>query len=223
MPAPIPTASHDRFFMTSEWAMLIGLGAFHGINPGMGWLFAVALGMQERRHGAVLRALVPLAAGHALAVAGAVGAALIMGAVIPDGWLRWPLAGALVLLGVLRSLGHRHRRWVGMRVSMTGLTAWSFLMATAHGAGLMVVPVFVGISMAGETGHAHHMPAASAGVGIALLATGVHAVGYLAVTAFTAILVFEKFGVGILRRAWVNLDVIWAAALIATGMLTLIL
>jgi hypothetical protein len=209
--------------MTSEWAVLIGLGAFHGINPGMGWLFAVALGMQERRHGAVLRALVPLAAGHALAVAGAVGAALVMGAVIPSGWLRWPLAGALVSLGILRSLRHRHRRWAGMRVSMTGLTVWSFLMATAHGAGLMVVPVFVGMSMAGDSGHAHHMAATTDGVGIALLATGVHAVGYLAVTAFTALLVFEKLGVGILRRAWVNLDVIWAAALIATGMLTLML
>ena len=106
---------------------------------------------------------------------------------------------------------------------MKGLTVWSFLMATAHGAGLMVVPVFVGISMASESGHAHHMAATSPGVGIALLATGVHAVGYLAVTAFTALLVFEKLGVGILRRAWINLDVIWAAALIATGTLTLML
>jgi hypothetical protein len=209
--------------MTSEWAMLIGLGAFHGINPGMGWLFAVALGMQERRRSAVVRALVPLGVGHALAVAGAVGVALAIGAVIPFSWLRWPIAGVLISLGVLRSLRHRHRRWVGMRVSMTGLTVWSFLMATAHGAGLMVVPVFVGLSVAGDTRHAHHMPASSADVAIALLATGVHAVGYLAVTALTAMLVFEKFGVGILRRAWINLDVIWAAALIATGILTLML
>ena len=100
MPAPIPTASHERCFMTSEWAMLIGLGAFHGINPGMGWLFAVALGMQERRRGAVVRALVPLGVGHALAVAGAVGAALAIGAVIPLAWLRWPIAGVLISLGV---------------------------------------------------------------------------------------------------------------------------
>ena len=85
--------------MTSSWAMLMALGAFHGINPGMGWLFAVALGMQERRRGAVLRALVPLGAGHALAVAGAVAAALAIGAVIPIGWLRWPLACVLVSLG----------------------------------------------------------------------------------------------------------------------------
>ena len=207
--------------MTTSWAMLMALGAFHGINPGMGWLFAVALGMQERRRGAVLRALVPLCAGHALAVAGAVGVALAIGFVIPPGGLRWPMAGVLVSLGVLRLFRHRHPRWAGMRVSMGGLTVWSFLMATAHGAGLMVVPVFMGISMSGAGEHAHHMPAAGAGVGAAFFATGLHAVGYLAVTAFIAVLVFEKLGVGILRRAWFNLDLIWSAALIATGTLTL--
>jgi hypothetical protein len=208
--------------MTTSWAMLMALGAFHGINPGMGWLFAVALGMQERRRGAVLRALVPLGAGHALAVAGAVAAALAIGAVIPIGWLRWPLAGVLVSLGILRFFRHRHPRWAGMRVTMTGLTMWSFLMATAHGAGLMVVPVFVSMSVADAGGHTHNM-AVGAGAGTALLATGLHALSYLAVTAFLAVLVFEKLGVGILRRAWINLDVIWAAALIATGTLTLML
>ena len=176
--------------MTMSWAMLMALGAFHGINPGMGWLFAVALGMQECRRGAVLRALVPLGAGHALAVAGAVAAALVIGAVIPTGWLRWPLAGVLISLGVLRFRRHRHSRWVGMRVSMRGLTLWSFLMATAHGAGLMVVPVFVGMSMADEGGHAHHMAGTGADAGTALLAAGLHALGYLAVTAFIAMLVF---------------------------------
>jgi hypothetical protein len=203
--------------------MLMALGAFHGINPGMGWLFAVALGMQERRRGAVLRALVPLGAGHALAVALAVGAALAIGFVIPAGWLRWPIAVLLVSLGALRLFRHRHPRWGGMRVSMGGLTVWSFLMATAHGAGLMVVPVFMGMSIP-ETGeHAQHMPAAGAGAGAAFLATGLHAAAYLAVTACIAVLVFEKLGVGILRRAWFNLDLIWSAALVATGLLTLML
>jgi hypothetical protein len=209
--------------MTTSWAMLIALGAFHGINPGMGWLFAVALGMQERRRGAVLRALVPLCAGHALAVAGAVGVALAIGFAIPLGWLRWPIASVLVSLGALRLSRHRHPRWAGMRVSMGGLTVWSFLMATAHGAGLMVVPVFVTMSMSAAGEHAHHMPAAGAGAGTALFATGLHSVGYLAVTAFIAVLVFEKLGVGILRRAWFNLDLIWSAALVATGTLTLML
>jgi hypothetical protein len=209
--------------MTTSWAMLMALGAFHGINPGMGWLFAVALGMQERRRRAVLRALVPLCAGHALAVAFAVGAALAIGFVIPVGWLRWPIAGVLVSLGALRLLRHRHPRWAGMRVSMGGLTVWSFLMATAHGAGLMVVPVFMGMSTPGAGAHAHHIAAAGTGAGAAFFATGLHSVGYLAVTAITAVLVFEKLGVGVLRRAWFNLDLIWSAALIATGTLTLLL
>ena len=205
--------------MTS-WATLVALGAFHGINPGMGWLFAVALGMQERRRGAVLRALVPLGAGHALAVAAVVAVAFAIGAAIPIGELRWPMAGILVSLGILRLLRHQHPRWVGMRVGMGGLTAWSFLMATAHGAGLMVVPVFVGMSIAGG-GHTHHMPAAAGtDAWAALLATGLHAASYLAMTALIALLVFEKVGVGILRRAWLNLDLIWAGALVATGVAT---
>jgi hypothetical protein len=221
MRAPIPTASREGRIV--EWTALIALGAFHGINPGMGWLFAVALGMQERRRGAVLRALLPLGAGHALAVCAAVAAALAIGTVIPLSWLRWPLAGALVALGLFRLYRHRHPRLAGMRVSMSRLALWSFVMATAHGAGLMVVPVFVAMSMAGESGHAHHTSGIGSDLGPAVLATIAHGAGYLAVTAFMALLVFEKLGVGILRRAWVNLDVIWTTALVATGTLTLLL
>jgi hypothetical protein len=209
--------------MTMSWAMLMALGAFHGINPGMGWLFAVALGMQERRRGAVLRALLPLGAGHALAVAVAVGVALAIEFAIPLAWLRWPIAGVLVSLGVLRLFRHRHPRWAGMRVSMGGLTVWSFLMATAHGAGLMVVPVVMRMSMSAAGEHAHHIHIAGTGTGAAFFATGLHAAGYLAMTAFVAVLVFEKLGVGILRRAWINLDLIWSAALVATGTLSLFL
>ena len=183
----------------------------------------MALGMQERRRSAVIRALVPLGAGHALAVAVAVGAALAMGFAIPAAWLRWPVAGVLISLGVLRFFRHRHPRWGGMRVSMSGLTVWSFLMATAHGAGLMVVPVFMAMSVPPAGTHAHHMHTAGAGAGAALVATSLHAAGYLAVTAFVAVLVFEKLGVGILRRAWFNVDLIWSVALIATGTLTLML
>jgi hypothetical protein len=164
-----------------------------------------------------------LGVGHALAVTSTVAAALAIGAVIPTAWLRWPLAAALVSLGAIRFLRHRHPRWAGMRVGIAGLTCWSFMMATAHGAGLMVVPVFVGISIADAGAHTHHMGATAADAGTALLACGLHAVGYLAVTAFIAVLVFEKLGVGVLRRAWFNLDLIWAAALMATGTLTLML
>lgn len=207
---------------TTSWGMLMALGAFHGVNPGMGWLFAVALAMQERRRAAVLWALVPLGVGHALAVAAAVSAAVVIGAVIPIDVLRWATAGVLVSLGVLRFFRHQHPRWVGMRVGMGGLTVWSFLMATAHGAGLMVVPLVVGLSMAGGGGaHMHHVATATGpSAQAALLATVLHASSYLAVTALIAMLVFEKLGVGILRRTWLNLDVIWAGALVATGMMT---
>jgi hypothetical protein len=209
---------------TTSWVMLISLGIFHGINPGMGWLFAVALGLQERRRGAVLRALVPLGAGHALAVAGAVGMALAIGSVVPMRAFRWPIAGVLIAFGVMRLFRHYHPRWVRLRVGMAGLTVWSFLMATAHGAGLMVVPVFVGMSMTDGGAHAHHASAAAGTTaGAALLATGVHAASYLAVTALVAVLVFDKLGVGILRRAWFNLDLIWAVALVASGAATLMM
>jgi hypothetical protein len=208
---------------TTSWVMLVSLGAFHGVNPAMGWLFAVAIGMQERRRGAVLRAVVPLGAGHALAVAGAVGLALAIGVVAPIQSLRWVVACILVVLGVLRLFRHQHPRWVGMRVGMGGLTVWSFLMATAHGAGLMVVPVFMGMSM-NAAGHVHHAPlTTSTNVAAALFATGLHAVSYLAVTVFIAVVVFEKVGVGILRRAWLNLDLIWAGALVVTGAVALML
>jgi hypothetical protein len=178
--------------------------------------------MQERRRAAVLTALLPLAIGHALAIAAAVALALAMGAVIPMSWLRWPVAGLLIALGTLRVFRHTHPRWASMRVSSRRLMLWSFLMATAHGAGLMVVPVFMGMgtATAGEQ-VCHGMAGASLGAGPAVVATVLHAIGYLAVTAVVAIAVFEKLGVGLLRTAWVNLDLVWAAALVLTGALTL--
>jgi len=206
---------------TTSWLALMGLGAFHGINPGMGWLFAVALGMQEKRRGAVYQALLPLAFGHALAVVAAVAVAVVMGVVLPLAVLQLVIAAFLLLLGLSRLLRHRHPRWSGMKVGMGGLTAWSFLMASAHGAGLMVVPLFLGMTMSADH-HAHHSMAAT-NAPLAFVATGVHAAGYLLVTAVVAALVFEKFGVGLLRRAWFNLDRIWAVTLIATGALTLAL
>ncbi len=210
--------------MTTSWWVLFGLGAFHGINPGMGWLFAVALGMQERRRRAVLAALLPLGVGHALAVAAAIVVALVAGVVLPVHWLRWLVAGTLVTLGVARLFRHRHPRWASMRVGAGALTLWSFLMASAHGAGLMVVPVFLAMTAADAgQGHHHAMQMAAATPASALLATGLHAAGYLLVTAAVAFLVFEKLGVGMLRKTWFNLDLLWAASLVGTGLITVVL
>ncbi len=207
-----------------SWGMLTALGAFHGVNPGMGWLFAVALGMQERRRGAVIAALGPLGLGHALAVGAAITLAASAGAVLPASSLRWAVAACLLVLGVQRLVRHAHPRWASMRVGFNGLTLWSFLMASAHGAGLMVVPIFLGMAHPPAPAHACHLSmAASVTMSAALLATALHAVGYLAVTAIVSVVVFEKLGVGLLRRAWLNLDALWAAALIGTGVLTFLI
>ena len=201
-------------------ATILFLGAFHGINPGMGWLFAVALGMQERRLGAVWRALIPLTLGHALAIGAVVLAAAAAGVAMPAASLKLPVAVTLGAMGVYRLVRHKHFTGGGMRVGMRGLTVWSFLMATCHGAGLMVLPAFLGMAAPAHGASCHGAAAASANAAAAATATLVHGAGYLLVTAFLAWLVFEKVGVGILRKAWFNLDFIWAAALIATGVLT---
>lgn len=204
---------------TMSWAALLALGAFHGINPGMGWLFAVALGMQERRRSAVWRALLPLGAGHALAVAGAVLLAIVAGTVLPATPLRWSIAAILLVFGFTRLVRHRHPRWASMRVGMGRLTWWSFLMASAHGAGLMVVPVFLGMTMVAAH-ESHHPLMAASHATTALLATSLHAAGYLVVTALLAVLVFEKLGVAVLRKAWFNLDLLWGVALAGSGLAT---
>ena len=129
---------------------LAGLGAFHGLNPGMGWLFAVALGMQEAKRSAVWRALIPLTLGHGLAIAAAIGVAMIAGTALTPAMLRWPVAVLLVSLGIRQLYRHLHPRWAAMRVGMGGLTLWSFLMASAHGAGLMVLPVFLSMTAAAQ-------------------------------------------------------------------------
>jgi hypothetical protein len=203
-----------------SWVGVLALGMFHGINPGMGWLFAVALGMQERSRRAVWVALLPLTLGHGLAMAAVVAAAILLGFAIPAASLKWPVAATLAAFGVYRLYRHQHVRGGGMRVGMAGLTGWSFLMASCHGAGLMVIPLLMRITtVSAHTGHQH---AALAGpdpmTGSAV--TVIHMVGYLFVTALVAVIVFERLGLQLLRKVWVNLDVIWAAALIGTAALT---
>src|SRR5215207_4872531 len=151
--------------MTWTWWALSALGAGHGLNPGMGWLFAVALGMQEGRSRAVWRALPPLALGHLLAVGAAALGAAALGQVVPAHAMKWIIGASLLVLGGVRLVRHRHPRYGGMRVGFRELTIWSFLMATAHGAGLMVLPLLVGQSArgpaAGPTLHGQHAAHAS--------------------------------------------------------------
>jgi hypothetical protein len=208
---------------TALWLMLL-LGAYHGINPGMGWLFAVALGMQEQKGSAVARALVPIALGHALSLGIVVLTAAFLGMALPQDTIRYCVAGLLFGLGIFSLLRHYHPRWVRMRVGFRDLTLWSFLMATAHGAGLMLVPVLLGSGTVQAADHIaghHHTTAASPLA--ALAATAVHTIAYLAVTGLIAWLVYSKFGLAILRKAWLNLDAVWAAALVVTSVVTLLM
>lgn len=213
------------------WLVLALLGGFHGVNPGMGWLFAVALGLQERRRAAVLRAFGPIALGHAASVAVVVAlVAAVQLWIAPDA-LRVLGASALMTFGVYKLLAPlSHPRWVGMRVGARDLAVWSFLMATAHGAGLMLVPVLLDLPTAGAHAathaHADHaLMTTTPGVltGAELAAIGVHTAAMYLVMGAIALVVFERVGVAILRRAWFNLDRVWAGALIAAGLGTLVL
>lgn len=216
------------------WLTLAALGAFHGLNPAMGWLFAVALGLQERRARAVTAALGPIALGHALATGSAAGAVLALGLIVPQPMLL-AIGGITLLAFAAYKLAtrFRHPRWVGMRVTPRDLVLWSFLMASAHGAGLMLAPLLVGLragAVPGALAHAGHAghtgsPLADSPHEVlpALAAVGVHALAMLAVAGLVALVVYHKLGVEILRRAWINLDLLWAGALAITGALALAL
>ncbi len=247
------------------WIMLALLGAYHGLNPGMGWLFAVALGLQEGRRAAVIRAFAPIALGHAVSVAVVVALVGTAQAFVAPEALRIIGAALLMLFGLYKLLRPlSHPRWVGMRVSFRDLTAWSFLMATAHGAGLMLMPVVLqlpapsaavaaaspatyamgcshdthadhsmvaGHAMPSDPGahmghgsHAAHLPGVMTMGGLPLAevaAVGVHTAAMFLVMGVIALVIYEKVGLAILRRAWINLDQVWAAALISAGVLSL--
>jgi hypothetical protein len=199
------------------WATVALLGVWHGINPAMGWLFAVASGMQERSGAAIWRSLVPLAAGHALAVAGALMVAALMGAVLPVRAVQWLVAGALVGMGAYRLIRARHPRFGGMQMGPVELATWSLLMATAHGAGLMVVPLVLRESAAAFP-VSHHPAAVAPGAAVAM--TLVHTGSYLLVTAAVASVVYGWLGLRQLRALWVNLDLVWGLVLVLTGVAT---
>jgi hypothetical protein len=205
---------------------MLALGAFHGINPGMGWLFAVALGIQERSSVAVGRSLVPIALGHGLAIGAVVLFGVLLGTVIPLSYLKLGVALIMLGFGAHCLLRQRHPRGGGMRVGFCDLTSWSFFMASAHGAGFMLLPVLLGSST--EVAHVAHagsgMDAHSFATPLAgLIATAAHTMAYLAVTGLVAWVVYKKLGLALLRKAWINLHLIWAVALIVSGAFTLLL
>lgn len=209
---------------TWPWVVLALLGAYHGLNPAMGWLFALALGLQEKRTSAVLGALWPIALGHAAAIGIAVLILSLAQRVFPAHVLKWPVAGIVFALGLYRIFQASHPRGAGMRVGGRDLFLWSFLMATAHGAGLMLIPVLMAIptadihaSMAGGM----HSQVPLVGMRLILLSTLVHTAAMLVVAGTLALLFFalyDKIGLKLLRHTWFNFDLLWALALlIAAG------
>ena len=210
------------------WLVVFGLGMFHGINPAMGWLFAVALGLQEQRRAVVLRALPPMVLGHALSIGVIIAVVLLARVTVPHRTLKIAAAAILFGFGLYRLLRSRHPNWVGMRVGFGDLTLWSLVMASAHGAGLMLVPLFLPSPAAGELHHhdGHQMHAWAfanfSAPSLLIAAVVIHTLGYLLTTALVAIVVYENLGVAILRRAWFNIDFVWMLALMITGVFILV-
>jgi hypothetical protein len=207
------------------WITLGLLGAYHGVNPAMGWLFAVALGMQERSRGALLRALPMIAIGHECSIVLVAALVLGLGVLTDTSTLHLAAGIALVAFGIFRFVKPRaHFRWVSGRVNRRELTWWSFLMSTAHGAGLMVAPVLIGAGASSALASDHeiqHVRMAEMSLPASVLALGLHVAAMLAVMAIVALVVYEKLGVAVLRQAWVNTDWLWAGAFVLAGLATL--
>ena len=203
---------------TWPWLALILLGAWHGLNPSMGWLFSVALGLQQRSRTAVFAALLPIALGHALAIALVVLLVYIVGIVIPSQWLQIGGAAMLFAIAIWKLWRARHPTWVGMGVNFLDLTTWSWLMASAHGAGLMVVPVLLG----GRSVFCGAIPSSTNSLLlfqplIVTAAVGVHTISHLVVAGLVAWVVYDFIGLAVLRRSWVNLDLIWCFSLLGAA------
>jgi len=208
------------------WLALAGLGLFHGINPAMGWLFAVGLGLQRRSGVAVVQALPPIALGHAVSIAVVAAALGLVRAAIDATLLRIAAALCLIAFGAYHLLrGYRHQFRVGMQVGFLDLALWSFLMATAHGAGLMVMPVLLELPAGAAPAHGSHDAVVSALAGslwTGLLAVTVHTVAMLIAAGTIAWAIYSWVGLAVLRRAWINLDVVWSVVLIGTGLIFLL-
>jgi hypothetical protein len=202
------------------WLALIGLGLFHGINPAMGWLFAVALGLHRQSRSIVLLSWVPIALGHAAAVALVLVAVLALGLVVDSATLTRAAAAMLLGWALWHALrGHRQRLRIGMQTGLAGLALWSFLMSSAHGAGLMLVPVLVPLCPANSPSG---QLTASGSLPVALAALGVHTAAMLATIAAVSLIVYEWVGLAFLRSGWVNLDLIWIAALGSCGVVLML-
>ena len=211
------------------WLGLAALGLFHGLNPAMGWLFAVALALQRQRPALLYTATGYIAAGHLVSVALIMIALVLVGAFLPLHWVRIGAGAILLGFGIFRlALYYRHPRWVGMNLGGRDLIVWSFLMATAHGAGLMLAPVALAITgptasagIAGDLGeHGGFLSLSDAPIWW-LAGLVMHTAIMLCAMLAAAAVVYYRIGLAFLRRGWINLDLLWAASLVIAGVVTL--
>jgi hypothetical protein len=206
------------------WLAIVALGAYHGLNPAMGWLLAVSNGMQARRARGVFLALPPIAFGHLLAMAAALLPFTVLGFYLERlDDIRAAAGLILVMFGVYKLFSQRHPRFLA-RIGPSHLTLWSFLMATAHGAGLMLVPVVLGLcanTRGAHSGHRALLELARGNLSLTLIAATVHTVAMVLTGGAIAWVVYRYVGLGLLRRSWVNLDLLWAVLLIIVGAIAL--
>jgi hypothetical protein len=214
----------------TPWAMIELLGAYHGLNPGMGWLFALSLGLQEKSRRAILWSLLPIALGHAVAVFLTILAVRVAQEAISPRAIKIVVAAALFAMGLYRLFRAHHPKGGGMRVGFKDLLLWSFLMATAHGAGLMLAPILLAQSMQGMSHMSHSMGRAASAteltLGVLGLAVLVHTLGLLLVAGSLALLVYQSYetsGLRWLQGAWFNFDLLWAVALFVAGIAALLI
>ncbi len=201
------------------WLTVVAFGVYHGLNPAMGWPLAVASGLTARRDAAVFATIAPLGIGHFLAMAVAVLPFALLSEYVQRGQAIRTGAGLLVLLfGVYKLIDRRHPRYLA-RIAPTRLAWWSFVMATAHGAGLMLVPVALGLCAAPrDGGHDTGLDTMlRSDVATAMAVTVVHTLAMLVSGIAIAWLVYRYLGVQFVRRAWFNLDVVWGASLVVAG------
>lgn len=223
--------------MTGEWPWfaLMLMGAYHGLNPAMGWLFALSLGLQEKRGTAVVRALLPIGVGHAVAIGATLVLLVAFQFLLPLSILKWIVAAILFALGTYRLFRSSHPRGAGMVVGNKDLFLWSFLMASAHGAGLMIIPLMISypgwgthhhLAMAGNMREMAGQSAIALPAWLLLGAVTMHTIAMLVIAAVLALAFFfayERAGLAFLRHAWFNFDLLWAIALLIAGFAVLLL
>lgn len=208
---------------TALWWAVVGAGVYHGVNPGMGWPLAVSAALMDRSRGAFLKALGALAFGHLLAMAAILFPFSIL--VVLAEWQREIRIGAALLvigIGIYLLINRRHPRFLA-RIPPSRLALWSFLVAIAHGAGLMLVPIYLGIDQAGG-GHSGHGAAhglMGGGVATAALVAVVHTAAMVLSGGALAYAVYRWLGLGVLSRSWFNLDLLWALSLVLVGLVAL--